>query len=111
MTYSIQYYNDSVQADVLALPATLLARYVVLSQRMQQHGANLGEPHTKALGNGLFELRLKGAEGIARMCYCTLAQQRIVMLHCFVKKSQKTPAADLQLAQARLKEVKDAHAR
>jgi len=111
MAYSIQYYSDSVQADVLALPATLLARYVVLSQRMQQHGVNLGEPRTKALGDGLFELRLKGAEGIARVCYCTLARQRIVMLHCFVKKSQKTPAADLQLAQARLKEVKDADAR
>jgi len=68
----------------------------------------LGEPHSKALGGGLFELRLKGAEGIARVCYCTLAQQ-IVMLHCFVKKSQKIPAADLQLAQRRLKEVKDAY--
>jgi len=78
---------------------------------MQEHGANLGEPHTKALGNGLFELRLKGVEGIARVCYCTLARQRIVMLHCFVKKSQKTPTADLQLAQARLKEVKDDDAR
>jgi len=111
MTYTIQYYNDAVQADVLALPPTLLARYLVLSQRMQQHGANLGEPHTKALGGGLFELRLKGAEGIARVCYGTLVAQRIVMLHCFVKKSQKTPAADLQLAQARLKEVKDVDAR
>jgi len=111
MAYTIQYYNDAVQADVLALPPTLLARYVVLSQRMVQHGANLGEPHTKALGGGLFDLRLKGAEGIARVCYGTLVRQRIVMLHCFVKKSQKTPAADLQLAQARLKEVKDVDAR
>jgi len=111
MTYTIQYYNHAVQSDVLALPPTLLARYVVLTQRMQQHGANLGEPHTKALGGGLFELRLKGAEGIARVFYGTLAQQHIVMLHGFVKKSQKTSAADLQLAQARLKEVKDAHSR
>jgi len=111
MNYSIAYYSEAVQADVLALPPLLLARYVALSQRMQQHGANLGEPHSKALGGGLFELRLKAAEGIARVCYCTLAGQRIVMLHCFVKKSQKIPAADLQLAQRRLKEVKDADAR
>jgi len=111
MTYSIAYYSEAVQADVLDLPLSLLARYVVLSQRMQQYGANLGEPHTKAFGGGLFELRLKAADGIARVLYCTLAQQRIVMLHCFVKKSQKTPAADLQLAQCRLKEVKDAHTR
>jgi len=109
MNYQIQYYSEAVQASILALPATLLARYVVLSQRMQRYGANLGEPHTKALGDGLFELRLKGAEGIARVCYCTLAAQQIVMLHCFVKKSQKAPAADLQIARSRLKEVKNDH--
>jgi len=110
MAYRIRYYNDAVQASVLALPPTLLARYVVLSQRMQHNGANLGEPHTKALGGGLFELRLKGVDGIARVFYCTLAQQQIVMLHCFVKKSQKTPASDLRIAQARLHEVKNADA-
>jgi len=110
MAYTLQYYNEAVQAAVLALPPTLLARYVVLSQRMQHSGANLGEPHTKAFGGGLFELRLKGAEGIARVFYCTLPAQRIVMLHCFVKKSNKTPASDVQIAQARLKEVKHAHA-
>jgi len=110
MDYSIAYYSEAVQADILALPPRLLARYVVLSSRMQQHGANLGEPHTKALGGGLFELRLKGAEGIARVCYCTLADRQIVMLHCFVKKSQKIAAADLQLAQHRLKEVKNVDA-
>jgi len=109
MTYRIQYYNEAVQAEVLALPPSLLARYLVLTERMQQYGANLGEPHTKALGRGLFELRLKGAEGIARVCYCTLAAQQIVMLHCFVKKSQKISASDLQLTQRRLKEVKDAY--
>jgi len=111
MNYSIAYYSEAVQADVLALPPSLLARYMALSQRMAQHGANLGEPHNKALGGGLFELRLKAAEGIARVCYCTLSGRQIVMLHCFVKKSQKIPAADLQLAQRRLKEVKDAYTR
>jgi len=111
MAYTVHYYNEAVQMAVLALPSTLLARYVALSKRMQDHGPNLGEPHSKALGGGLFELRLKGAEGIARVCYCTLAQQQIVMLHCFVKKSQKTPAADLRLATIRLNEVKNAYAR
>jgi len=99
-----------VQADILALPHALLARYVVLSQRMESIGSNLGEPHSKALGDGLFELRLKAMEGIARVFYCILPQQRIVMLHCFVKKSQKTPVADLQLALIHMKEVKDADA-
>ncbi len=69
-------------------------------------GPNLGEPHTKAMGNGLFELRLKGAEGIARVFYCTLVGRRIVMLHSIVKKSERTPLRELEVAMSRLKEVK-----
>jgi phage-related protein len=76
---------------------------------MMQSGANLGEPHTQAMGDGLFELRLKGPEGIARVFYCTLVGKRIVMLHSFVKKTQKTPVRELRTAQARMKEVKNAH--
>jgi len=111
MAYAIHYHSESVQAAILALSSKLQARYIALVQRMQQYGANLGEPHSKAFGGGLFELRLKAPEGIARVFYCTLPEQQIVMLHCFVKKSTKTPAADLQLAMTRLKEVKDDHAR
>ena len=69
-------------------------------------GPNLGEPHTKAFGDGLFELRLKGAEGIARVFYCTLIGRRIVMLHSFVKKSARTPVRDREIAESRLKEIK-----
>lgn len=54
-------------------------------------GPNIGEPHSKAFGAGLFELRLKGAEGIARVFFCTLVGKRIVMLHSFIKKSERTP--------------------
>jgi len=66
--------------------------------------------HTKAMGRGLFELRLKGAEGIARVFYCTLIGKRIVMLHSFVKKSQRTPKQELEIAQSRLKEIKNENA-
>ena len=69
-------------------------------------GPNLGEPHTKAFGDGLFELRLKGAEGIARMFFCTLIGKRIVMLHSFIKKTDRTPKRELDIAQTRLKEIK-----
>ncbi len=72
MAYSITYYDANVQQQILALPATLTARYVVLTSRMSVVGPNLGEPQTKAIGQGLFELRLKGAEGIARVFYCAL---------------------------------------
>jgi phage-related protein len=111
MSYSIHYYSASVQTDLLSMPATLQARYIGLTDRMKTVGANLGEPHTKAMGDGLFELRLMGAEGIARVMYCTLSGRRIVMLHGFVKKTQKTPRTELEIAIRRMKEIKHADAR
>jgi phage-related protein len=106
VSYTISYYNDALQAEIMALPTTLQARYIGLTARMMVFGANLGSPHTEAFGGGLFELRLKGAEGIARVFYCTLVGKQIVMLHCFVKKSQKTPVSERRIAEARMKEIK-----
>ena len=106
MEYSIEYLSEQMQQEILALPRTLAARYVVLTTRMTAVGPNLGEPHTKAMGNGLFELRLKGAEGIARVFYCTVVGKRIVMLHGFVKKSGPTPQRALELAISRMKEFR-----
>jgi phage-related protein len=71
-------------------------------------GPNLGEPHTEAFGDGLFELRLKGAEGIARVFFCTQIGKRIVILHSFIKKSDRTPQRELDVAHTRLKEIKHA---
>ena len=109
MDYEIVYYSAAVQKQIVELPDTLAARYIVLTRRMVALGPNLGEPHTKALGNGLFELRLKGAEGIARVFFCTLVGKRIVMLHSFVKKSERTPRREREIAETRLKEVKNAN--
>ena len=111
MQYTIIYYSDAIQADILDLPEGLRGRYLALTDRMKMFGANLGEPHTKAFGDGLFELRLKSAEGIARVFYCTLVGQRIVILHSFVKKSQKTPVHELRIAITRMKEIKHADPR
>ena len=109
MDYEIVYYSAAVQEQIFELPDTLAARYIVLTRRMVALGPNLGEPHTKAFGNGLFELRLKGAEGIARVFFCTLVGKRIVMLHSFVKKSERTPRREREIAETRLKEVKNAN--
>jgi len=107
MTWTIKYYNDKVQKDVLSLPNKLRARYFKLAELMREHGANLGGTQTSYLRDGLSELRLRGQEGIARVMYCTVINNKIVMLHCFVKKSQKTPKKDLDIALKRLKEVKN----
>lgn len=107
MQYLIDYYNEAVRLDVDALPLTLRVRYALLTQRMLEHGPDLGAPHTKALGSGLLEMRLKGAEGIARVMYCCMVGRRIVVLHSFIKKTDKIPVKDLALARNRLKELKN----
>jgi phage-related protein len=106
MEYAIIYYSDTVAEEIVALPTSLAARYVVLTRRMVAVGPHLGEPHTEAIGEGLFELRLKGQDGIARVFFCTLVGRKIVMLHSFVKKSQKAPLRHLEIARTRMKEVK-----
>ena len=109
MDYTISYYSDDLQTQITELPDTLAARYVVLTRRMIALGPNLGEPHTKAFGDGLFELRLRGAEGIARVFFCSLVGKRIVMLHSFIKKSDRTPRRERELAENRMKEIKRAN--
>ncbi|MBI4765508.1 MAG: type II toxin-antitoxin system RelE/ParE family toxin, partial [Deltaproteobacteria bacterium] len=67
MSWTITYYSEAAQKEILALSAGLLARYLRYSDRMETYGPDLGMPHTRALGDGLFELRLKAPEGIARV--------------------------------------------
>ena len=90
----------------MGLPVTLQARYIGLTSRMIEYGPNLGLPHTNAFGGGLFELRIKGVEGIAWVFFCTMMKQEIVMLHSFIKKTQKTPERELKVAKLRMKELK-----
>ncbi|MFP3563624.1 type II toxin-antitoxin system RelE/ParE family toxin [Paraburkholderia sp. SIMBA_030] len=107
MAFQIDFYNEKVKVNVASLPKTLLARFLALADRMEQYGPNLGEPHTASMGGGLFEMRLKGAEGIARVFYCAIVERKIVMLHCFVKKTPKTPRDELAVARKRLVEIKN----
>ena len=90
---------------MLEWPAGIAASFAAISQRMLEHGPNVGLPYTCAMGEGLFEIRARGTEGIGRAFFCTLIGQRIVILHGFIKKSQKTPLADLRIARKRLKEL------
>ncbi|WP_249931309.1 type II toxin-antitoxin system RelE/ParE family toxin [Ramlibacter sp. 2FC] len=69
--------------------------------------AKLRLPHSRAFGDGLFELRPRGRSGIGRAFYCFLVGKRVVVLHAFIKKSQQTPDRELKLARKRMKEVSD----
>ena len=90
------------------MPAGFVARFLHYAERMETYGPDLGMPHTRSMGEGLFELRIKAAEGIARVFYCTVVNRRIVMLHHFVKKTDKTPRRELATALRRMREFKDA---
>lgn len=68
-------------------------------------GPNLGKPYVGAIGSGLYEIRAKGREGIGRSLYCTVKEREVVILHSFIKKMQKTPRKELDLAIKRMKEV------
>ena len=105
MNWNIEYYSPKLEKSVLSLPEGLLARYLRLIDLMLEFGSNLGMPHTRPLDSGLFELRVNGKEGIARIFYCTRIGKRIVMLHMFIKKSQKIPKKELQIAIKRMNEV------
>lgn len=105
MKWQIKYYSPKLEEEILSLPDGLLARYLRLTDLMSEFGSNLGMPHTKPLDGGLFELRVKSKEGIARVFFCTKIGKKIIMLHSFVKKSQKTPKKELRLAKARMNEV------
>lgn len=106
--FEIVFYNDKLKKELQNFPAGIRKRTYQLLQRMVEHGPFLGMPHTKALGGGLFEIRAKGPEGIGRVFYCVLIERRIILLHSFVKKAQKTPQTDLEKAIARMKEVRNA---
>ena len=77
----------SLDAPTLKSPS--VARMIRLLELMESHGANLGPPHTEPMGDGLFEIRAKAQEGIGRGLFCYLKGNEIIVLHAFVKKSQK----------------------
>jgi len=103
----IKYYNREVQNKISEMPVSIRANYARLTELLTEFGADLRLPHSRAMGNGLFELRLKGKEGIGRVFYCTLKEKQIVILHSFIKKTTKTPKKELDIAIKRMKEVKN----
>lgn len=106
--WQVSFYSRAFEDEVLRLPASFVARFLRYAERMEIYGPDLGMPHTRAMAEGLFELRLKAPEGAVRVFYCTLVGRRIVILHQFNKKTQKTPRKHLDLARKRMQEMKDA---
>ena len=98
MSYEIEYFHPKVLSDIGSWAVDVLADYARLIELLAEHGPNLRLPHSRAMGDGLFELRPKGKSGIGRAFYCFLVGRRIVILHAFIKKTPQTPDKDLKLA-------------
>lgn len=105
--YTIDYFNNSVQEAILNLPQVFKQRYLRYTDKMEEYGSNLGMPHKYPMGDGLHELRIHGQDGIARVFFCTMVGRKIIMLHSFIKKTQKTPKKELEIAIKRMKELKN----
>ncbi len=105
MQYGIEYFHPRVLAEIESWPADILADYARIVELLMEHGPNLRLPHSRAFGEGLFELRPRGKAGIGRAFYCFLSGRRALVLRAFVKKSQQTPDRELKLARKRMKGV------
>lgn len=92
-------------AEIESWPVDALADYARIVELLAEHGPYLRMPHSRAFGDGLFELRPRGRSGIGRAFYCFLVGHRVVVLHAFVKKSLQTPDKEVKLARKRMKEV------
>ncbi len=105
--WTILYFNERTKAEILAWPVGILADYRRLLELMGQYGADLRLPHSRAMGDGLFEIRYKGSEGIGRVFYGMMIGKKIIILHSFIKKTQETPDKEIKKARKRLKEVNE----
>ena len=106
MAWKITFFNEKVEKETLNFPPGILAHLLHILEMIEEFGPALGKPHTTPMGGGLFEIRAKGKEGIGRSLFCTVKGEEIVILHSFIKKSQRTPKSELDKARKRLKEVK-----
>ena len=107
MAYSVEYFHSRVRDEIESWPVGILADYAWLVELLMEFGPDLGMPHSRAMGGGLFELRPRGREGIGRALYCYVTGRRVVILHAAVKKTRATPQRDLSIARKRMKEVCD----
>ena len=105
MAWKVTFYREKVENQTLALPAGILANLLHILELVEEFGPSIGRPHSAPLGKGLFEIRAKGPKGISRSLFCLVKGREIVILHSFIKKTQKVPKKHLDMARNRLKEV------
>ena len=105
--WTVEVLNQTVEAELFALPKDMQARFLRISELLVSFGPqHVGMPHVRPLGEKLWEMRLGGSAGIGRVIYTAASGQRLVVLHAFVKKTQKTPRHEIEAARRRMREIK-----
>jgi len=105
VAFKVEYFHERVLAEIESWPVDVLADYVRLVELLIEYGPSLRLPHSRSLGEGLFELRPRSRTGIGRAFYCFMVGKRVTVLHAFIKKTQQTSDRELRLARKRLKEL------
>jgi phage-related protein len=106
MTWTILFLDDDVEKSLTALPLDVRASFERIVHLIEVHGLEkVREPYLKHLEGPIWEMRMKGRDGIARAAYVTAKGRRVVIVHVFVKKTQKTPRREIEIALKRAKEV------
>ena len=107
MTWTVETQGAVVDAEIAALPKDMQASFLRLAERIEAVGLErIGQPHVKHLQDKLWEMRFGGRDGTARAIYVTAIGRRVIVVHAFVKKTEKTSRAALELAERRAKEIK-----
>jgi phage-related protein len=105
MGWVVGALNAAVAAEIEALPRDMKAKFLKIVEAIESRGIErMREPYVKHLEGKLWEMRMSGRDGISRAIYVTATGQRVVVLRAFVKKTQKTPAAELEIARRRARE-------
>lgn len=103
---TVETLNEAVDAEVEALPVDTRATLARIANLIEEMGIeHVGEPHVKHIEGRLWEMRLKGRSGISRALYVTPMRQRVVIVRVFVKKTEKTPRREIDLALVRAKAI------
>ena len=85
--WRLEYLSATVEAEVLSLPEDMQARLARISDLLVAWGPHrVGMPYTRPLGGKLWEIRLSGRAGIARVIYIAASERRLGVLHSFFKK-------------------------
>lgn len=107
MGWTVETLNETVDEELEALPNDMKARFIWISDLIASHGLeNVKEPYVRHIEGKLWEIRMKGRDGISRALYVTATPKRVVIVRVFIKKTQKTPASEIRLALKRAEEVK-----